>query len=322
MRAPALAILCCVACAPATLATQGGAGFKVVDAGVPLVSVEKLFAVCWPQDALASQRVKLSWLGEDVIFEPSGGASNSTGRCLREIAVTVPRASRPAGVIEVAPPAAQPIDGWAVLAWVKLLSSTRFTAERGLLDPGPLVRACLERAGGLRPSTSFLVRHVPEPEIRVIPSASSEAERCVEAMLGATAWPSSRELFFELKGVAGAPPPAPLAEVEAYFSPGPASGGALDPSVVKDSIHLLQPKVALCWNTALSRRIAIQGSRTFRFRVDQAGAVARAWVAGSVAEGPVAADVLLDRCLAAALKTAHFPPAAGDGIYSWVFASR
>ena len=60
----------------------------------------------------------------------------------------------------------------------------------------------------------------------------------------------------------------------------------------------------------------------FRFRVDESGAVSRAWVASTMSEGGTAVDYLLDRCLAETLKGLHFPPSAGDGVYTWVFATR
>ena len=76
------------------------------------------------------------------------------------------------------------IIGWAVLAWVKLLSTSRFGADRGLLDPAPLVSACLSRAGPVRPSTRFLVRHTPGFEVRALPSALADSGR-----FSSSGWP-------------------------------------------------------------------------------------------------------------------------------------
>jgi hypothetical protein len=96
----------------------------------------------------------------------------------------------------------------------------------------------------------------------------------------------------------------------------------MDPSVVKDAVRLVQPKVAACWEGALVRRASLGGARTLRFRVDEQGRVTSAWVASTMAEGGAAADAMLDRCLVEALKQAHFPQSAGDGFYTWVFAAR
>jgi hypothetical protein len=300
------------ACATPT-ASQGGAKFEQVTAA-PTLPPQELFAVCWPQDALRSQRVALTFVEKDVIFEAKEGASNSTARCLREIASTWPS---PPASLEVAPPE-QPINGWAVLDWVKLLSASRYGPERGILDPAPLVSTCLSKVGPLRPSTRFLVRHTPGFEVRTIPSALSDSERCVEAVLSATAWPSGRELFFHF----GEGTPLPSGDVSAYVAPTTSTGTALEPLRVKDTISLASDKVSACWNAALSRRTTIGGGRTFRFRVNDEGTVTHAWVAGTMSDGATAADYLLDRCLVDTLKGVHFPPSAGDGFYTWVFATR
>ena len=92
--------------------------------------------------------------------------------------------------------------------------------------------------------------------------------------------------------------------------------------MVKDVVRLAGPKVSACWDAALVRRTTIGGGRTFRFRVDDKGAVVRAWVASTLSDGVTAADYLLDRCLAQTLGGLHFPPSAGDGVYTWVFATR
>lgn len=316
-RAALAVVLSLFACATPS-ASQGGARLQPVTAEAVSLPPQALFAVCWPQDALSSQRVVLTFLPEDVVFEVKEGASNSTGRCLREVASTVKWPSRPS-TLEVAPPV-QPIDGWAVLAWAHLLADARYGPERGVLDPGPLVSACLARGGPLRPATRFVVKHTPGFEVRALPSALSESERCVEAVLSATAWPSTRELFFDFLAAKNAPPPA--GEVSAYVAPTQATGVALDPLLVKDVVRLAGPKVGACWDAALARRTSIGGGRTFRFRVDDSGAVAAAWVAGTMSEGGTAADYLLDRCLVDALKGLRFPAQAGDGVYTWVFAAR
>lgn len=316
MRRLGLVLLLASCAAPS--ASQGGARFEAVAPVVLSLPPQALFAVCWPQDALPSQRVTLTFVGADVVFEAKDGATNSTGRCAREIATTIAWPSRPA-TLELAPPE-QPVDGWAVLAWVKLLSASRFGPERGLLDPASLVSACLAKAGPLRPSARFMVRHTPGFEVRALPSALADSERCVEAVLSATAWPSSRELFFQFASAQNGPPAA--GDVSAYVAPTSSTGAGLDPMMVKDVVRLAGPKVAVCWEAALVRRTTIGGGRTFRFRVDDRGAVTGAWVASTLSEGPTAADYLLDRCLADTLGGLHFPPSAADGVYTWVFAAR
>lgn len=308
-----LLVSCLLAACTTPSAAQGGARFEQVKAS-PSLPVQALFAVCWPPNALPAERITLTFIEKDVLFEAKSGATNSTGRCIREIATTWPS---PPATLEVAPPE-QPIDGFAVLDWVKLLSATRFGPERGLLDPAPLVSACLAKAGPLRPSTRFMVRHTPGFEVRALPSALSDSERCVEALLNAIAWPSSRELFFQFTNGGS----TPSGDVSAYVAPTTSTGVALDPMMVKETIKLAGPRVSACWDAALLRRTTIGGGRTFRFRVDDAGTVVNAWVAGTLSDGPTASDYLLDRCLADTLKGLRFPPGVGDGLYTWVFASR
>ena len=309
--------LMALGCTSVDRAAQGGAIFRDVAIETPDLPASALYSVCWPEEASSLERVLLTFLPGDVLFEARDGASNSTGRCLREIASTYPFSSRPDGVISVAPPR-QPIDGWAVLAWVKLLSPSRFGVERGLLDPEPYARACLDR-GEVRQHTRFVVRHVPGPEIRVVPAAVSEAERCLEAVLASTAWPSGRTLSFELTKTAANP--SSRADVAMYFSPPSSLGKALEPQAVREAMLSAKSRVAECWDSALVRRPGLGGARTFRFRVDDSGAVSHAWVVQG-AEGVVSADFILDRCLEAAIRSLHFPPVAGDGVYTWVFAAR
>lgn len=316
----AIALLTGLGCASGPSAAQGGARFG----GPALTSlaspVEALFAVCWPPDSSSGAQVTLTFLEKDVVFAVGEGVSNSTGRCLREIAATAPWPRRPTGELVVRAPV-QPIDGWPVLAWVELLASSRYGPERGVLAPGPLVAQCLAKAGALRAGARFVVRHAGGVEVRVLPEPLTDGDRCVEAVLSATAWPSTRELFFTLEPWRGAP--APSGDVDAYVTPAAGSTGrALDPQGVRDVVRLAAPKVQACWEEALGRRTSIGGVRTFRFQVDDAGAVTAAWVSGGLADGPTAADVVLDRCLAATLKSLRFPPMAGDGLYSWVFAAR
>lgn len=297
---------------------KGGATFREVTTAPIALPAEALYGVCWPPDAISAQKVTLTFIDGDVVFEAKDGASNSTARCLREIAAAYPWTERPTGSIDVSPPA-QPLDGWAVLAWVKLLSPARFGPERGLTDPAPLVSACVDAAGPARPKTGFIVRHTPGFEVRVLSGALAESERCIEAVLGSTAWPSSREVYFELPPGRG---PQAQGDASLYVAPKVATGAALDPMTVKETVRMAGPAVSACWEEALARRAGLGGGRTFRFRVDDSGTVTHAWVTGNLSDGPVAADYLLDRCLAKALKALHFPLVGGDGVYTWVFATR
>ncbi|MEW5738087.1 MAG: hypothetical protein AB1938_04125 [Myxococcota bacterium] len=305
-----------VGCKATEVTSPGAAGFRDVAVVTPTGPIDSLFAVCWPLNALAEQRVTLLFVETgDVMFATEGGASNSSARCLREIASTWPWKERPKAPVTVGPPT-QPIDGWGALAWVRLLSPSRYGPERGLVDPGPLVRACIDRGGGPGPSLRFTVEGA-----MVKPGfAATEAGRCVEAVLGSTAWPSSRDVFFEFSSLKNAPDAA--GDVGWYFAPAGSVGVMLDPQAVRETIREAGPKVSACWNAALARRAGLGGGRSFRFQTDDTGKVTHAWVQGNLAEGPAAADYLLDRCLAEVLKSLRFPGLAGEGMYTWVFATR
>ena len=108
-----------------------------------------------------------------------------------------------------------------------------------------------------------------------------------------------------------------------YFAPTGASGG-LDPVRVKEAMSLCGPAVSACWNQALARRPGLGGGRSVRLRVDDSGGVTQVSVVGNVsAESMTLSDYLLDLCLTNAAKSARFPAgAAGDAVYSWVFAQR
>lgn len=293
---------------------QGGVRFSTTVADVPVVSLEALFGVCWPPGASAAQRVTLEPRGTDLTFEVQGGASNSVGWCLRELATSVPEAQRLREKREVAPPA-EPVELWAVLAWVKLLAPGRFGPERGLLDPGPVAAACVEK--GARPGLVQL-EQTPVLAVRGLPPL--EAERCLEAVLGSTAWPSPKSLMMR---ITRAPKQQPVGgDVAVYFAPESEAAPPLDPQLVRDTMRSASSQVAACWNEALVRRAGLGGARTFRFRTDEGGQVTHAWVASSLSEGPVAADFVLDGCLARVVRGLRFPGGRGDGLYTWVFATR
>ncbi len=321
------ALFLTAACATSTGATgQGGAQFNA--AGATAVPAEALFELCWPADAAAQQRVSLVTMANaDVTFEAQDGASNSTARCLREIATSVP-GKRPAGEVKVAPPQ-KPPSGWVVLAYVQLLSPMRFGAERGVLEPAPLIRACLAQGDAPRPGVRFVVAFDSELKVKLeaadglTEAPLTDSERCIEAVLGATVWPGTRPFKLDFSGRDPAGTSA-RGDVGLYFGPGGGAVQALDPVKVKEGISTRGPMVSACWEAALLRRAGLGGGRSVRLRVDDTGAVSHASILGNVSAEPVtAADYLLDSCLVAATRTVRFPAGgAGDGIYSWIFAER
>jgi hypothetical protein len=287
-------------------------GFREVAVEKPALPGTALLDVCWKEGA--TEPVKLVFMPSEVLFE---AADNSTGRCMREIADTYPwGAERPTGELVLKPAAP---GGWAVLAWVKLLAASRFGPERGLLDPAPYVAACLAK-GSLRSDTAFAIRYGPALTVSVLPAgAITDTERCVEAVLGATAWPSSRPFTLSFSSGGG---PAPSGEVGQYFaSEKPVT--PIDPQRVHDALMTIKPAVATCWETALNRRAGITGGRTVRISVGDDGRVTHVAIAANASDARAsAADWLLDQCLVQAVKTARFGPGAGDTAYSWVFGDR
>jgi hypothetical protein len=312
----ALASLLVWACKTAEVVSPHAAGFREAPQAAPTGSIDSVFAVCWPPNATAEHRVTLTFLsGGDVVFETAGGASNASARCLREVALSWPWGEWPKTAITLAPPA-QPIDGWGVLGWVRLLAASRYGPEKGLLDPAPLVRACIDRGGGPDPSLRFTV----EAAMVKAGFVGTETARCVEAVLGSAAWPSSRDIFFEFSSVKGAPDAE--GDVDLYFAPAFGVGVTLDPKAVRDTLREAGPQVSACWDAALKRRAGLGGGRSIRFQTNDAGRVTHAWVQGNLSDAPAAADYLLDRCLVDALKRLRFPGPAGEGMYTWVFAAR
>ena len=305
---------------------QGGAAFNGAAVTAPGVPAEALFELCWPEEATAQQRVKLVTLANgDVMFEAQEGAGNSTARCIREIATSYP-GKRPASELMLQPPAKRP-SGWVVLGYVQLLSPTRFGPERGVLDPAPLVRACLSQGDSPRPGVRFSVSVDPELKIRIESAEGmtqpplTDSERCIEAVLGATVWPNTRKFKLDFSGPSGG---SAAGDVSHYFGPTGGAAQALDPVKVKEAISTSGPAVGACWEAAMLRRAGLSGGRSVRLRVDDAGAVTHVSVVGNVSADPAtASDYLLDKCLVDAVRKAHFPPsAAGDAVYSWVFAER
>lgn len=293
---------------------QGGARFRETVSEATTVPLEALFGVCWPQTATPGQRVTLTPAGSDLTFEVEGGANNSVGWCLRELATSVAPAQRLSSKTVVTPPAS-PVSLWAALAWVKLLAPGRFGPERGLLDPTGLAASCVEK--GARTGL-VQVEHTPLLAVRGLPPL--EADRCLEAVLGTTAWPSPKDLTMTVspvpRGIAAA------GDVTHYFSPEGDPGPPMEPQLVRETMRSASAAVSACWNEALVRRAGLGGARTFRFRTDADGRVTHTWVAAALAEGPVASDFVLDACLAKVVRGLRFPGGTGDGLYTWVFASR
>lgn len=273
-----------------------------------------MFAVCWPAESKGS--VNLVFQPNDVMFDVHDGATNSTARCMREIATAVTWSPRPTTLTIRAP--SKPAAGFVVLAWVKLLSSTRYGPERGLVDPAPLVRACLS-LGTPRESTRFEVSHDPGFAVRTIPVALSDSERCIEAVLSSTAWPSTRAFTLTFDEVAFAP--AAAGDVSFYATPASSSEGVLEPVATREALSLKQAAVASCWDEARTRRAGLGGSKTFRFRA-KGGLVTSVWSTSNTTElTSPAVDYRFDACLAAVVKVTRFGSASGDGVYTWVFAS-
>jgi hypothetical protein len=295
---------------------QGGAGFRTALSDAPVVPMQALYPLCWSATANAQERVKLLPLaGGDVTFEVKNGASNSTGWCLREIVTSYPVGQRPVAEEELAPPV-EPVELWAALAWVKLLAPGRFGPERGLLDPAPLAAACFAK-GTIREGT-IAVEHAPILSVRGL--TSLEAERCLEAVLASTAWPSPKDIRMRLV----APPRGVAAsgDVSHYFAPEAEALGVLDAQTVRETMRSVSPKIGACWNETLVRRVGIAGSRTFRLRTDQNGQLVSAWVSSALTDGEPAVDAILDRCIWQSIKGLRFPGTTGDGAYTWVFATR
>jgi hypothetical protein len=302
----------------------------------PSVSARALFDVCWPEPGAPSQKVTLTLVQQggklkDVVFE-SEGAPNTVGRCMQQIAWEFPWEGPPPEQLVLTPPAARP-SGWTSLAYVTLLSEGSYTPERGLLRPAPLVRACLE-GGAHRKALRYRVQPHPvrvsvlDGERAGADRAVTDAERCVEAVLAATVYPSSRVLELSFQDFNGAPAAAPAREVAAYFGPPgpPVPEGELDALVAKDRISARQPAVSACWDAALGRRDGFSGARTLRIRFSPDGAVAFAQVISNRSDRELeAADYLLDACLVGAVSSLRLPPPGGGGAelaYSWVFARR
>lgn len=302
----------------------------------PAVSARAMMDACWPTPGAPAQRVTLTFIKDggrlkDVVFE-SEGAPNTVGRCLQQVAWSYPWEGAVPDTLALTSPATRP-SGWVYLAHVTLLDETSLSSAQGLSRPAPLVRACLEQGTSFRKGLRFRVQ--PQPASVSLLSdtgapdrAVTDAERCVEAVLAATAWPGTRTLEFSFPDFNGAPAAAAAREVAHYFGPpGPPSPeGTVDPLTAKERISERQPAVSACWEAALARRAGLSGARTLRIRLTPDGAVAFTQVIANRSDrDEEAVDYLLDTCLVGAVSPLRLPPPGGGGgefAYSWVFAHR
>lgn len=305
--------------------------------------VERLMEACWDPGVSPDARVQLQFHVEggalkQVSFDAQGGATPGVGRCAREVALSYPwpKGGVPERLV-LAPPKGG-ASGWARLAYAALLAEDQARAvgggseeATGLRDPAPLVHACFKFPGATPTRARFAVQGHPtrvevvrEGEARGT-GAQLPVERCVAAVLGATAWPNSRGYTLDFQRWEDAPPPAPPEAVASYF-PDAQELQPLGPEVVREGMARLRPAVSVCWESALRRRPDLGGGRSVRFVVREDGAVKSAAVAPHDSDAAEeAGDYLLDRCLLGALAQARFqPPGRGSarGSWSWVFAHR
>jgi hypothetical protein len=184
----------------------------------------------------------------------------------------------------------------------------------------------------VRVSVFFELSEVERPEQRRTEAelATTDSERCIKGVLGSTVFPGTRNFELEFSDVSGAPAAAPDAEVSPYFPPRGAPSadvsGTIEPLAVSDVLSERLGPVTTCWEQALQRRSGLFGGRTFRLRVGAGGQVDFAHVVANRSDREdEAEDYLLDRCVAAALRTARFPLVRGGGAevaYSFVFERR
>jgi hypothetical protein len=303
MRPFLFGCLLILACKTTDSARQGGADFKIPTTETLESKFEDVAGVCFQTDTQG--KVILDFADPTTAFEVQDGASNSIGRCVREVGLSFVFPQKPTGKIEVRAPK-QPMNGWAVADWVKLLAAGRYSSERGILNPGPQLTGCLQEmaidATVIQSSGIFVESNPP-----------SESARCVAAVLSSVAWPSQKNLVMTFS------PKEKAVPLTRYFRP---AGDALNPLAaesVSAVIKSASPQVGACWNETLIRRTGIGGAKTFRFSVDAKGKVSAAWVAESSFG---IHDALLDACLERVLFLLQFEPTAGEGVYTWNFATR
>jgi hypothetical protein len=307
----AVSLLCCKT---TNAARQGGADFRTLAPTAIESSFESVAGVCFQTESTGS--VTLDFADPNLTFSVKDGATNSVGRCAREIAAGYPFKTRPVGTLVLAAPQ-QPLDGWAVLDWVKLQAGQRFSSERGDLNPATKIAACLSNPSGNEALVqgSVMAGLVFEPTLNVATPLRSEASGCVTAVLASTAWPSPKNVRMLFS-----PKPMPATEnMLRYFRP---SGDGLTPlnaEAVSAVVKAASAQVGACWNETLQRRGPLGGAKIFRFRVDANGKIQHVWLAEP---NGTPQDSILDRCLENVLKGLQFEAVAGEGLYTWNFASR
>lgn len=341
LAATASLVAACSTAAPAVTAASRPS--QASGSGRTWLPAERLMDACWEPNAPPDARVELVFHLEagtlkQVSFDAQGGATPAVGRCAREVALSYPWPQGGVPERRVLTPAKGGPSGWAQLAYAALLAEDRAQAvgggaeeATGLRNPAPLVHACLQGRGATATRARFTVQSLPT-RVEVLRDGEARGsgprlpvERCVAAVLGATAWPNSRGYTLDFQRMEDAPPPAPPEAVAAYFADAQELP-PLSPEVVHAGMGRLRPAVAVCWEAALRRRPDLSGGRSVQFVVGVDGAVRTATVAphGSDA-AEEAADYLLDRCLLGALGGLRFqPPDKGParGSWSWVFAHR
>jgi hypothetical protein len=302
-------------------ATSSGAAFNAT-VSTPRVGALELVAACWPDGASGS--VTFSRAGDrDLRFEAAPPSLNPTARCQREVLLTAPDGLAAVGSGLTLSPPQGPLSGWVVLAWARLLNEGRYGPEKGLLDAAPLVRACLAQGMGLRGAPTFTVDPEGRPRVQVVSESGSvgavtDTERCVEAVLGAAAWPNSRAQRFRLTGAVGAP--APQGDVAPWFGGAGPERPALDPAAVKESLAAHKAEIFTCWEQAIARRPELEGGRSVRLRAGPDGAVTQVTVVGNLTDArSMPGDYVFDQCVVGVVSRTRFPQ-GGESVYSWNFA--
>ncbi len=322
-----LASACATACASPG-AVRGAVGSDATPA---------VFDACWPEPEGLDRKVTLQ-LAEGPprsSFTTEGGANNSVGRCAQEVAQKYPWPQGRPGSVTLQPPLVQP-DGWTYLAYAALLAPAPDPAKpAGLVNPGPLVRACLE-SGPYRPYLRYRVQPTPTRvsgfivvESRATQERSREnvelqgsAERCVAAVLSAAQWPGSRSFELSFPSFEDAPPSASPAGVAMYFRP--VSDGAATPEgkIAKQAFAPHRRAMRACFSEVSRRRPGMGGVRTMKLQVAADGRVVSVGVLPND-EGAELQDYLLDQCLAEVVQKARLSTGGPSELaYSWVFEQR
>jgi len=276
------------------------------------------------------------------VYRLEGGAEEVTAQCLGQVAQEYPwPGANPPEQLKLSADTAPTPSGRAGLEHVALLTTHNQGATRGIREATPLVRACLDRGGPVRPGLVFRVTTQPvnvTGQLLTAPGSTttvqpaplvSDVERCVQAVLAATEYPGPRTLLLDFSRGQPGLPASPPDQVAWYFEPPgtPPSSGAIDPVEAQAAIAGIQPQVSACWDEVVSRRGGVGGGRSLRMRVQPSGELQFVQVVADQSTGGAgeAVDYLLDRCLVREAHRASLPRPEGDAadfIYSWVFAVR